>query len=873
MAHLQPHDSDTPPGSVMAMSREQVDAVSPQTGTPQRPKPTRMQDDWDTAFPTPLPPLPAPLDLDSNVVASSLLALRDIYRPLQESGNAGDGEGGVGVEGGGEERFWRPYETGSPTPTIYCNFSYPALSRGPGGGYLQEPDTPSSVLAQPTDGEDEVHDGDSSTLTASPSPAVDRLLGVQGMASSPLLGPSHYVEARQLLASPVFSSPDRAQDPEDDTTEVPESTQDCDSATSTRMVASSSPAPVSPTLSDSSSPLAKHRLSSASGTSEATLGRGTWMALGLSSSPITIAIPNRPRHSFSKFDEPNFDTPHFDMRNFDRTNFGPPNVDPPSPGIETKEHQDNRTPSNHSNSDGGGDDTDTDDVLNVPGKFSFDTPSSDADADAPSDSDSRSHTASETRVRNKQWQDIASQYAEDHGSAEARRLLERRKQFGDSFEATMQDECEKMAENPLDTEDQDEYLMELKKMVAARNNTEGDNAFPTIRKPLTFHAHPPDGRVHAQNATQSSRPAHTTTQAPTDPDTPTPAAKLAAFFNDAAARHHNHHNHKPPPKSHAKENASPSKSRRNASLPEEIAALAKDAMTCTEAEQQAMEQFRELDLAPLDAVMEHGVAGDLVLCNNGTPTKGKGKVEVMELELVGSGAAKTGQEEDVGGGNGGAMDGPADENTADEATIKAETEVKDNEQSAAIEYELDIPGHYRDTFKMSIKTHASPATIALYIRERARELDASDEAIEMAVEVRSLSPPFPTPHPSKLPILTISQAFLAAPTSFVVQTSATAALSSEFRNNGDGDDEAVHEVGVVREFANEAAVHETEAEAVPTEPEPEPPTFIKVISMLPQAMFWAAAAPVARVADGAFVRLVEAVTGLRVDGEEEEEGE
>lgn len=63
-----------------------------------------------------------------------------------------------------------------------------------------------------------------------------------------------------------------------------------------------------------------------------------------------------------------------------------------------------------------------------------------------------------------------------------------------------------------------------------------------------------------------------------------------------------------------KEN-SPSKSRRNASLPDEIAELlARDAE-----EEEDLEKYREVDLAPMDPVMESATAGDLIIST--TPYK------------------------------------------------------------------------------------------------------------------------------------------------------------------------------------------------------------------------------------------------------------
>jgi hypothetical protein len=71
---------------------------------------------------------------------------------------------------------------------------------------------------------------------------------------------------------------------------------------------------------------------------------------------------------------------------------------------------------------------------------------------------------------------------------------------------------------------------------------------------------------------------------------------------------------------------SPSKRRRNASSPEEIAELAREAAieeqeAEEEKELEGLEKFRELDLAPEEPVMESTSAGDLITC--GTPMRTK----------------------------------------------------------------------------------------------------------------------------------------------------------------------------------------------------------------------------------------------------------
>ncbi|KAF1842791.1 uncharacterized protein K460DRAFT_340230 [Cucurbitaria berberidis CBS 394.84] len=69
-----------------------------------------------------------------------------------------------------------------------------------------------------------------------------------------------------------------------------------------------------------------------------------------------------------------------------------------------------------------------------------------------------------------------------------------------------------------------------------------------------------------------------------------------------------------------KEN-SPSKRRRNASSPEEIAELAREAIDDDEEGLKDLDKYREMDLAPMEPVMESDSAGDLITL--GTPAKAR----------------------------------------------------------------------------------------------------------------------------------------------------------------------------------------------------------------------------------------------------------
>jgi hypothetical protein len=70
-------------------------------------------------------------------------------------------------------------------------------------------------------------------------------------------------------------------------------------------------------------------------------------------------------------------------------------------------------------------------------------------------------------------------------------------------------------------------------------------------------------------------------------------------------------------KHHRGKENSPSKSRRNASLPEELAELAREAN-----EEEGLEKYREMDLAPMEPVMESDAAGDLITFSTSSKAHG-----------------------------------------------------------------------------------------------------------------------------------------------------------------------------------------------------------------------------------------------------------
>ncbi|KAF2682334.1 hypothetical protein K458DRAFT_419744 [Lentithecium fluviatile CBS 122367] len=204
-----------------------------------------------------------------------------------------------------------------------------------------------------------------------------------------------------------------------------------------------------------------------------------------------------------------------------------------------------------------------------------------------------------------------------------------------------------------------------------------------------------------------------------------------------------------------KEN-SPSKARRNASLPEEIAELAKEAqqedalegMGATEGNED-LEQYREMDLGPLDPVMEDGIAGDLIML--GTPTKPrvdawmernkKGSSSNFVQDDEASECIEDRATESAADKASGRVEDEVDERVADEGSEEWEgvcckgVTYNDLIDEGGFQYELEIPGHYGDLSRTTIKTRAALCCIAMFIRQRGRMLEAAPEDIEAAVQV------------------------------------------------------------------------------------------------------------------------------------------
>lgn len=155
-----------------------------------------------------------------------------------------------------------------------------------------------------------------------------------------------------------------------------------------------------------------------------------------------------------------------------------------------------------------------------------------------------------------------------------------------------------------------------------------------------------------------------------------------------------------------KEN-SPSKSRRNASLPEEIAELAKEAQQNElEEENEKWRKYREIDLAPVDTVMEDRIAGDLIMTGSTTSDN----VHTW-------------------------ADGETNEEGKSTIVVSQDILLGEFEGTT---YELNIPGHSGQIHKLVIKTLVSVEELAVFIMSQGKALGATEEDIDHAVQVSSL---------------------------------------------------------------------------------------------------------------------------------------
>lgn len=158
---------------------------------------------------------------------------------------------------------------------------------------------------------------------------------------------------------------------------------------------------------------------------------------------------------------------------------------------------------------------------------------------------------------------------------------------------------------------------------------------------------------------------------------------------------------------------SPNKSRRNASLPEEIAELAKEIQEDEEDEaREELEKYRDLDITPLDQVMEDNIAGDLILPTS--PPKQSSVQKLVDTEVIQKGS------------------------TAPKILKLASKE--DLLKIGGIAYELDILGRDGEVITIFTRATTSVQQVTDFIRQQALELGAEEVQINDTIEVSQ-------PHP------------------------------------------------------------------------------------------------------------------------------
>ncbi len=146
----------------------------------------------------------------------------------------------------------------------------------------------------------------------------------------------------------------------------------------------------------------------------------------------------------------------------------------------------------------------------------------------------------------------------------------------------------------------------------------------------------------------------------------------------------------------------PAKSRRNASLPEEIAELAKTARGEACEDNEDLDKYRGMDIGPLEPVMDDRWADNLIMLGSPGPRKTRRARYVV----------------------------------GEDKRRKPTCEMRDDVDSAeGTKYEFEIPGHFGDHVKMTNRTNAAAGQVASFIRQKGRGLEVSDEDTNEAVEV------------------------------------------------------------------------------------------------------------------------------------------
>ncbi|KAJ4345472.1 uncharacterized protein N0V89_011603 [Didymosphaeria variabile] len=294
-----------------------------------------------------------------------------------------------------------------------------------------------------------------------------------------------------------------------------------------------------------------------------------------------------------------------------------------------------------------------------------------------------------------------------------------------------------------------------------------------------------------------------------------------------------------------KENT-PSKSRRNASLPEEIAELAKEAQQeGVEDEKVMWDKYREIDLAPMDPITDDEMDVDLI---TGTSTRKTAAAVGEDLDLHRrSGAICIRPKTRAFLGD----DKNGEQTSASLGLNDKVIEGYANETGPM--YLVDIPGHFGDAFHLQFRSRASVELIATFLRERGEALDASRADIDRLVESFHECP---------------SKFKISGPSDSASSYSDDGCFDLKSRDNEQGPKASSASTND-RNYVRTTGDHSHEKQMILYQ---EDPVFVKIIGMLPEAAFWVVARPIAhyssKVLDAAsrtFDTALHKLTGLSLD--------
>ncbi|KAL5380014.1 hypothetical protein DPSP01_008053 [Paraphaeosphaeria sporulosa] len=268
-----------------------------------------------------------------------------------------------------------------------------------------------------------------------------------------------------------------------------------------------------------------------------------------------------------------------------------------------------------------------------------------------------------------------------------------------------------------------------------------------------------------------------------------------------------------------KENT-PSRSRRKTLLPDDIAELAKDAQQEGIEDDKALwDEYKDLDFAPLDPVMDSQIAEDLII---GTPVrKTFASVEEYNTGIDRSQVIRIlPKSREIPWGN------KKKDNQASASLGLKDKIIEGHANETGPMYLVNIPGRFSDAFQLRFRSRASIGLIASFLRERGEALDASKDDIDFLVKE-----------------------FLEYPIEFTTWESTEKEPLNSDSDNGVNleDNQKIPGTGSVTyhgdDYGHSPDNHTHEKEVIS---QAEDPAFVKALGMAPEAMFWVVAQPIAR---------------------------